>query len=216
MGVRSTRIVCGHIAQLPLAWASCKLSKRKSYYLVAHGIEVWRPFTFVERRALLGARLVLCVSDFTRRQLLENCPVPPERTVILPNALDPNLDPPSIVSAAAGPPVILAMSRLSAADSYKGIDHLIAAMPAVRAAIPDARLRIVGRGDALPDLQRLGGAGRRASGPAKARSTAQSGRSGRIRRIRRRLGAPRGISAKPNVCPAQRQGGLRPRLSRSH
>jgi phosphatidylinositol alpha-1,6-mannosyltransferase len=155
MGVRSTRIVCGHIAQLPLAWASCKLSKRKSYYLVAHGIEVWRPFTFVERRALLGARLVLCVSDFTRRQLLENCPVPPERTVILPNALDPNLDPPSIVSAAAGPPVILAMSRLSAADSYKGIDHLIAAMPAVRAAIPDARLRIVGRGDALPDLQRL-------------------------------------------------------------
>jgi glycosyltransferase involved in cell wall biosynthesis len=155
MGVRSNRIVCGHVAQLPLAWASCRFSSRKSYYLVAHGIEVWRPFTFMERRALLGARLVLCVSDFTRRKLLGYCPVPPERTAILPNALDPHLEPPSAVSAAEGPPVILTVSRLSMADSYKGIDHLIAAMPSVRAAIPDARLRIVGRGDALPSLQAL-------------------------------------------------------------
>jgi len=155
MGVRSGRIVCGHVAQLPLAWAACRFSQRKSYYLVAHGIEVWRPFTFLERRALLGARLVLCVSEFTRRRLLEYCPVPEERTAVLPNALDPRLDAPAAVSAAAGPPVILAVSRLTIADSYKGIDHLIAAMPAVRAAIPDARLRIVGRGDALPSLQAL-------------------------------------------------------------
>jgi len=155
MGMRSTKIVCGHVAQLPLAWAACRFSQRKSYYLVAHGIEVWRPFTFLERRALLGARLVLCVSEFTRRQLLENCPVPGERTAILPNALDPGLDPPASISAADGPPVILALSRLTLADSYKGIDHLIAAMPAVRAAIPDARLRIVGRGDGLPGLQGL-------------------------------------------------------------
>jgi glycosyltransferase involved in cell wall biosynthesis len=49
--------------------------------------------------------------------------------------------------------VILAVSRLSIADSYKGIDHLIAAMPAVLAQIPQARLRIVGRGDGLSGLQ---------------------------------------------------------------
>lgn len=155
MGMRSNRIVCGHVAQLPLAWAACRFSQRKSYYLVAHGIEVWRPFTFLERRALLGARLVLCVSEFTRRQLLEYCPIPLEHTAVLPNAIDPHLEPPSSISAGAGPPVILAVSRLSVADSYKGIDHLIEAMPAVLAAVPDARLRIVGRGDALPRLQQL-------------------------------------------------------------
>ena len=67
----------------------------------------------------------------------------------------PILDPPLLKPAPAGPPVILSISRLTIGDSYKGIDHLIAAMPAVRAQLPGARLRIVGRGDAVPSLQAL-------------------------------------------------------------
>jgi glycosyltransferase involved in cell wall biosynthesis len=54
-----------------------------------------------------------------------------------------------------GPPVILTVTRLTRADRYKGVDHLIEAMPAIRAAIPDISLRIVGRGDDLPRLQAL-------------------------------------------------------------
>jgi glycosyltransferase involved in cell wall biosynthesis len=153
MGLRSERIVCGHIAQLPLALALSRLWPGKSYYLVAHGIEVWRPFTFLERLALRRARRILCVSEFTRGQLLDNCRIAPGRAVILPNALDPGLDPPPPIGAAGSQPLILSVSRLSVADSYKGIDHLIDAMPAVRREIPQARLRIVGRGDALPSLQ---------------------------------------------------------------
>jgi phosphatidylinositol alpha-1,6-mannosyltransferase len=155
MGLRSDRIICGHIGQLPLAWLISKLRPRVSYYLVAHGIEVWRPFTFLERRALKGARRIWCVSDFTRSQLLSHCPMPGANAVLLPNALDPYLRPPEAVPAPRTPSVILAISRLSTADNYKGIGHLIAAMPAIRAEIPDARLRIVGRGDGLPALQRM-------------------------------------------------------------
>ncbi|HEY1763462.1 MAG TPA: glycosyltransferase family 4 protein [Opitutaceae bacterium] len=153
LGVRSHRIVCGHVAQLPLAWAASRLGRPKPYYLVAHGIEVWRRFSALERRAIRGARRILCVSDFTRKKLLENCPLPADRLAILPNALDPRLDPPRPQAPPDGPPIILSISRLSAADSYKGIDHLISALPAVRAAIPQARLRVVGRGDGLPGLQ---------------------------------------------------------------
>ena len=50
---------------------------------------------------------------------------------------------------------ILTVSRLSKADNYKGIDHLIEAMPQIRQEVPAARLRIVGRGDDLPRLQSL-------------------------------------------------------------
>jgi phosphatidylinositol alpha-1,6-mannosyltransferase len=153
LGARSQRIVCGHVGQLPLAWAASLLGRRKPYYLVAHGIEVWRRFSVLERRALRGARRVLCVSEFTRRKMLENCPMPAERAAVLPNALDPRLDPPRPPAPPDGPPVILSLSRLSAADSYKGIDDLISALPAVRMKIPGARLRIVGRGDGLAGLQ---------------------------------------------------------------
>lgn len=154
-GLRSDRIICGHIAQLPLAWAVSILRPKVRYFLVAHGIEVWRPFTLLELRAVHNARCVWCVSDYTRTQVLKYGRIAADRGAVLPNALDPYLDPPLLEPAPAGPPVILSISRLTIGDSYKGIDHLIAAMPAVRAQLPGARLRIVGRGDAVPSLQAL-------------------------------------------------------------
>jgi phosphatidylinositol alpha-1,6-mannosyltransferase len=155
LGRRSDRIVCGHIGQLPVAWAASILRPGTPYYLVAHGIEVWRRFSFLELLALRGARRILCVSEFTRQQLLTSGRIPAERTAILLNALDPFLTPASPSPPPSGPPVILSISRLTMADRYKGIDHLIAAMPAVRKQVPDARLRIVGRGDGMASLQAL-------------------------------------------------------------
>ncbi len=152
MGGNSDRIVCGHIAQLPVAMAVAMLNPRVRFNLVAHGIEVWRPFTLLERMALRRAERVWCVSEYTRRQLLDRCPLPEGRAVVAPNALDPFLEPLAAPTPPPGKPVILAVSRLSVADSYKGLNHLIDAMPAVLEKVPDARLRIVGRGDALPSL----------------------------------------------------------------
>jgi phosphatidylinositol alpha-1,6-mannosyltransferase len=155
MGLGSDRIVCGHIAQLPVAWLTALLRPKVSYYLVAHGIEVWRPFTLLERRSLRGARCVWCVSEFTRRQLLARCRLRENQTAVLPNALDPFFDPIAPTPAPDGILVILSVSRISIADGYKGIEHLIKAMPAVRSRLPQARLRIVGRGDGLPGMQAL-------------------------------------------------------------
>ncbi|MBI5771129.1 MAG: asparagine synthase (glutamine-hydrolyzing) [Verrucomicrobia bacterium] len=149
------RLICGHVAQLPIAWLVKRLRPRLRYFLVAHGIEVWRPFNFSERVALRGAERILCVSDFTRGELLRHCPLPAGRAVVLPNALDPCCTIAPGRSLAECPPVILVVTRLSAADRYKGVDSMIEAMPAIRAAIPAAQLRIVGRGDDLSRLQAL-------------------------------------------------------------
>ncbi|HVW19985.1 MAG TPA: asparagine synthase (glutamine-hydrolyzing), partial [Opitutaceae bacterium] len=83
------RLICGHVAQLPVAWATRLLNPRLRYYLVAHGIEVWRKFTFAERVALRGAAGIFCVSEYTRGVLLHSCRLKPDRVVVLPNALDP-------------------------------------------------------------------------------------------------------------------------------
>jgi phosphatidyl-myo-inositol dimannoside synthase len=155
LGLRSDRIVCGHVAQLPVARLATLLRPGTPYYLVAHGIEVWRPFTPVERWALGGVRRIWCVSEFTRDRIHEFYPMARERTTVLHNALDPCLGTPSPEPIADVPPTVLTISRLSIADNYKGVDHLISAFPAVRAEIPGARLRIVGRGDGLPGLKAL-------------------------------------------------------------
>jgi asparagine synthase (glutamine-hydrolysing) len=149
------RLICGHVAQLPVAWAARQINRRLRYYLVAHGIEVWRPFTLAERIALRGAEKIFCVSDFTRRELLRHCPLPEGRAVVLHNALDPWFEIAPGTALATCPPVILVVTRLTYSDRYKGVEHMIQAMPAIRAAIPNATLRIIGRGDDLPRLQML-------------------------------------------------------------
>lgn len=155
LGMRTDRIVCGHVRQLFLARVARIFRPSLKCYLVAHGIEVWRPFGPLERRALRGAERIFCVSDFTRRELAKNCPwLRPDQLAVLPNALDPAFVP-------APPPsrpraqVIFTLTRLNAAEAYKGVDHLIMALPLIRRELPGARLRIGGTGDDRPRLEAL-------------------------------------------------------------
>ncbi len=149
------RLICGHVFMLPVAWLARRFNPKLRYYLVAHGIEVWRTFSLAERVALRGAEKILCVSDYTRRELLRHCPLPAGRAVVLPNALDPGFVIGPGRPLADCDPVILVITRLTYADRYKGVEHLIEAMPAIRAAIPAARLRLIGRGDDMSRLQAL-------------------------------------------------------------
>jgi phosphatidylinositol alpha-1,6-mannosyltransferase len=152
-------LICGHLHHLTIARLAKMFNPRLNYYLVAHGIEAWRPYSWLERHALLGAHRILCVSDYTRRQILRFHPtLPPERVLVVPNTLDPCFtaaadDSPPVAPFAG--PRILTVSRLTQTDNYKGIDTLIEAMPQIRRDHALARLRIVGQGDDRPRLEAL-------------------------------------------------------------
>lgn len=158
-GCHADLIVCGHLHQLPVAWLARLFRPQLRYCLVAHGIEVWRPYSALERRALLGADRILCVSEYTRRQMLRFCPdLVADRLVVVPNTLDPCFVPGAAEpapAARASSPRILTVGRLTTADTYKGFDTLIEAMPLVLQEFPTARLRVVGTGDDQPRLLAL-------------------------------------------------------------
>jgi glycosyltransferase involved in cell wall biosynthesis len=87
------------------------------------------------------------------------CPgLAPAQLVVLPNAFDPALSHSAAAPAsqpAANGPRLLTVTRLSSADSYKGVDTLIEALPLVRRQHPGATLRIIGGGDDRPRLESL-------------------------------------------------------------
>jgi len=153
------RLICGHLNQLVLAWIASRMRPSLRYHLVAHGIEVWRPFSTLERAALRGAHRIFCVSEYTRRQMLRFDPeLCAERLVVVANTFDPEFSrrpPRPAPNADSGSPRILAVSRLLASDPYKGIDTMIEAMPLIRREFPRAQLRIVGGGDDAPRLREL-------------------------------------------------------------
>ncbi len=158
-GVGSDRVVCGHLHHLVVVWFLGLLRPGMPYYLVAHGIEMWRPYGLLEKLSLRGARRVFCISEYTRRQMLRFDPkLNPERLVILPNTFAPWFSTPPADWTVTKPgfsPRILVVSRLVATDPYKGVDLMIEAMPAIIGQFPGAMLRIVGGGDDEPRLRRL-------------------------------------------------------------
>ena len=159
LGRRSQRIVCGHLHQLPIVWLVSLLRPGLQVFLVAHGIDVWRPYSWLERLSMRGATRILCISEYTRRQMLRFYPgLDPAKLLVVPNTLDPYFAPvenSAPTTAPFGHPRLLTVSRLATTDTYKGVDTLIEAMPLVLREFPQARLRIVGGGDDLPRLRAL-------------------------------------------------------------
>ncbi|RRJ96666.1 glycosyltransferase family 1 protein [Opitutaceae bacterium TAV4] len=149
------RALATHVHLLPALWLLTLLRRDFRYDVVLHGVEVWRPLPLTLRIALRRVRRAYCVSNYTRERVANLHPSLADRLRVLPNALDPDREFAGDTSGQTRPGRILALSRLAAHDAAKGIDHLIAALPAIRAARPSAHLVIAGDGNDRPRLENL-------------------------------------------------------------
>ena len=134
-----------------------------SYWIVAHGVEVWGLTNPALKTALREADLILSVSAYTRDRLLSEQQFDQEKVVILPDTMDSvrfNIESkPEYLMRRYGiarrQPVILTVSRLDGREQYKGYDTVLRALPAVRQAIPEVRYLIVGKGDDRQRIERI-------------------------------------------------------------
>jgi glycosyltransferase involved in cell wall biosynthesis len=137
----------------PVAMAMKLLRPRLRIITAAHGVEAWTPLPLLRRFALRRSDAVAAPSRYTAEKLVTQQNLPESRVYRLPWALDPAFE-----SAAISPnrallpadlppgPMILTVGRWSAEERYKGLDELIAVMPAIRGAIPNSFLAAVGNG----------------------------------------------------------------------
>jgi phosphatidylinositol alpha-1,6-mannosyltransferase len=148
-------------ATYPLALLGPRLAGRGvPYVTAAHGFEYWlsiAPGTHAAMRYATGkaSRVAVLCSAFIARTVRAAVPREVPVSVLYPGAdvarFRPDLETDDIREALGigDAPLVVCVSRLVA---RKGQDVLIAAMPAIRARVPGARLLLVGGG---PDEERL-------------------------------------------------------------
>jgi len=151
-----------HPNYAPIQWLHQILTGCPSW-CSAHGIEVWQMQHGPKRCALAHLQRLLPVSRFTadklKLQLGDDCPP----LGLLFNTFDqdrffPAPAPIKLLqryNLRFDQPVIFTLSRLSEYDSYKNIDKLIEALPALLAEFTDLKLIIAGAGNDQRRLQNL-------------------------------------------------------------
>lgn len=161
--LRGTKLIlAAHPNLAPVARMMKILAPKAKMLICAHGVEVWERLPIWRRRSLRQADVVLAPSRDTANHLIVRQGVARERIRVLPWALDPQFEE-LLGTARQGPlpksfptgRVILAVGRLSSKERYKGVDHLIAAMPRLLTRWPNLHLAVVGDGDDRPRLQNL-------------------------------------------------------------
>lgn len=153
---RPATVIIGHVLLLPLAILVRLLRPQAQILLLVYGIEVWDAPSRL-RRLLIGRGVdrIVAVSEHTATRMAASHRLPRERfNVVTPPA------PPAFPfrPGRRRASTILSVSRLGAHTAGKGIEHMIAAMPAVAARVPDARYVIVGDGSDRPRLEKLAAA----------------------------------------------------------
>lgn len=144
------RVFCGHLYMAPLLAPLARLLGLR-WWLQLHGIEVWQAPPAACLRAAARADVVTTVSRHTRRECLARVPLPAWRVRVLPNT--GHALPAASQPVARRPHQLLTVTRLSAAERYKGVDRVLDVLPMLRADFPELRYVIAGEGDDSPRLQ---------------------------------------------------------------
>ncbi|WP_158290238.1 glycosyltransferase family 4 protein [Ramlibacter sp. WS9] len=153
-------VFCGHLYTAPVAAVAAKIAGA-NLWLQLHGIEAWDPPGRWRRWAAEQARLVTAVSRYTRDRFLGWAKLEPETVKVMPNTVDPRFTPGPRSDALLdrydlrGKKILLTVSRLAAAERYKGHDLVLSALAALKSQHPDLVYVIAGDGDDLPRLQHL-------------------------------------------------------------
>ena len=161
---KSDTVILSHI-NFSLIGITIKLLNPKCrVWLIAHGIEVWRPVNFVKRAFLKKyCDKILCVSKFTKDQMIKWHHADPEQCIVLNNAVDPFIKLPEtfekpeyLLNRYGLKPsnqVVFTLTRLASSEQYKGYEQAIKAVSLLKYAFPNIKYILSGQYDAVEEIR---------------------------------------------------------------
>ena len=158
IAVNADIIILSHV-NLSLIGMVIKILRPKTQvWLVAHGIEVWRPVSFIKKNFLkYYCDKIICVSSFTKTQMIRWHKSDPEKCFVLNNAVDPFIklpkafDKPEYLLNRYGlthdNQLIFTLTRLASSEQYKGYEQVIRAVSSLKLRFPQIKYMLSGKYD---------------------------------------------------------------------
>jgi glycosyltransferase involved in cell wall biosynthesis len=140
------------------------LNPKCQVWMVAHGIEVWRPLSFFKKRFVQRfCDKFLCVSSYTQSQMINWHQVDAAKCVVLNNVIDPFIKHPDSFekpeylmnrySLELQNQVIFTLTRLASSEQYKGYEQVIRAVSSLKNRFPKIKYILSGQYDSTEEVR---------------------------------------------------------------
>ena len=154
-GTRADIVVLSHVNLALLGFMIKLLNPRCQLWMVAHGIEVWRPLSFVKKMFVRRyCDKFICVSAFTRDQMMKWHQVDAQKCIVVNNAVDPFIQHPdefekpeyllNRYSLSPDNQVLFTLTRLASSEQYKGYEQVIKAVSRLIKRFPKIKYILAG------------------------------------------------------------------------
>lgn len=156
-------VILSHINLALVGLAIKIINPRCKVWLIAHGIEVWRKLSIPKKAFLRRCDKVICVSNYTKQQMISWHNIDPAICTVLNNAIDPFMKLPVTFEKphhllvkyhlTTDNPVIFTLTRLAATEQYKGHEQVINVIGKLKLIFPGIRYILSGQYDADEEVR---------------------------------------------------------------
>jgi phosphatidylinositol alpha-1,6-mannosyltransferase len=156
-GISSERVILTHVNLSLIAVIIKLFNPRCKIWLIAHGIEVWRPLKRFKKTIWKLADSVICVSNYTLKKVAEFHHIASSKCIVVNNALDPFMLLPTNFSKPVNlmerykirpdTHVIFTLTRLASTERYKGYEQVLKAIPRLKETFNNIKYVLTGPHD---------------------------------------------------------------------
>lgn len=163
LGITTDVVILSHINMATIGLIIKLINPKCKIWLIAHGIEVWRHLSFIKMQLLKHCDKVICVSIFTKQEMIRLHHADANKCYVLNNAIDSlmklpdNFIKPQYLldryNLNKDGLVLFTLTRLAVTEQYKGYEQVIKVIAKLKLTFPTIKYVLAGQYDSAEEAR---------------------------------------------------------------